>query len=241
MLIVDLDSDTLGDPESDGVLALCTEDSLRELSGFGLVKGRSLWPSAEGVRRFVELYRKLASLAHLPHSRSSPYMAADEGFPDPTGLPLRSGPASPQAIPVSGAADTRLEALEAQVRALVTSQTALLSAQRDTGQSNAGAGRAGTSAPPVFEAEAGRAGLSLEQLTALLGAAGRPPERLHDGRPAALPGARTARATCRCRTSPQHRLQQASPATSLERRPRPPRSRPGSPPLWRANSTPRAS
>ena len=44
-------------------------------------------------------------------------MAADEGLPSPTGLPFRSGPASPQATPVPGAADTRLEALEAQARA----------------------------------------------------------------------------------------------------------------------------
>ena len=37
-LIVDLGSDTLGDPEVDGVLALCTESSLKELTGFGVVK-----------------------------------------------------------------------------------------------------------------------------------------------------------------------------------------------------------
>ena len=116
-------------------------------------------------------------------------MTADEGLPSPSGLPLRSGPVPQQASVASGASDSRLEALEAQVRALATSQTALLSTQRDTGQGPSGAGRAGTSVPPLFEAEAGRAGLSLEQLTALLGAAGRPPERLRDGRPAALPGA----------------------------------------------------
>ena len=42
VLMLDLDSDTLGDPESDGVLALCTEDSPQELSGFGLVGSLSL-------------------------------------------------------------------------------------------------------------------------------------------------------------------------------------------------------
>ena len=47
-LIVDLGSDILGDPESDGVLALCTGDSFKGLSHVGLVKGRSLWPLAEG-------------------------------------------------------------------------------------------------------------------------------------------------------------------------------------------------
>jgi len=41
--------------------------------------------------------------------------------------------------------------------------------------------------PPLFEAEAGRAGFSLEQPTALLGAAGRPPERLRDGHLAGMP------------------------------------------------------
>ena len=82
VLIVDLDCDTFGDPECDGVLALCTEDSLKELSGFGLVKGLSLWPSAEGVRRLVELYRKLATPARLLHSRSIPYMHA-RGVPGP--------------------------------------------------------------------------------------------------------------------------------------------------------------
>ena len=189
VLVVDLDSNSLGDPVVDGALALCTESTLRELTGFGAVKGRALWPAAEGVRRLVELYRTLASPAHLPHSRTSPYMTADEGLPSPSGLPARSGPVPLQAPASSGAADSRLEALEAQVRALVSSQTALLSTQRDPGQGSSGAGRAGASAPPLFEAEAGRAGLSLGQLTALLGAAGRPPERLHDGRPAALPGA----------------------------------------------------
>ena len=117
MLIVDLGSDTLGDPESDGVLALCTEGSLKELTGFGLVKGRSLWPSAEGVRRLVVLYRKLASPAHLPHSRSTPYMTTDEEYPDLSGLPTRSAPSAAQATLATGVADTRLEALETQVRA----------------------------------------------------------------------------------------------------------------------------
>ena len=189
-LIVDLDSTTLSDPEVDGALAPCTESSLRELTGFGVVKGRStLWPSAEGVRRLVDLYRKLASPEHLPHRRTSPYMTADEGLATPGGLPVHSGPAPLQSSATTGASDSRLEALEAQVRALVSSQTALLSTQRDPGQSSGGTARGSTSVPPLFEAEAGRAGLSLEQLTALLGAAGRPPEKLHDGRQAALPGA----------------------------------------------------
>ena len=64
-------------------------------------------------------------------------------------------------------------ALEAQVRELVASQTALLAAQPGPGAAASGAQRHGATVPPLFEAEAGRAGLSLEQLTALLGAAGR--------------------------------------------------------------------
>ena len=92
VLIVDLDSNTLGDLEVHGALALCTGSSLKELTVFGVVKGRSLWLSAKGVWRLVELYHKLASPAHLPHSRSSPYVTADQGLPSPSGLPLRSGP-----------------------------------------------------------------------------------------------------------------------------------------------------
>ena len=116
-------------------------------------------------------------------------MTADGESPDLSGLPTLSAPSAAQATPAAGVADTRLEALEAQVRALVTSQTALLSAQQNTGQGISRAGRTGASAPPLSEAGAGRAGFSLEQLTALLGAAGRPPERLRDGRLATLPGA----------------------------------------------------
>ena len=168
----------------------------------------------------MELYRKLASPAHLPHSRTSPYMTADEGLPSPSGLPVRSGPVPQQTSAASGASDSRLEALEAQVRALVTSQTALLSTQRDPGQGSGGAGRAGTSVPPLFEAEAGRAGLSLEQLTALLGAAGRPPERLHDGRQAALPGA----------SSSNHLTLQNKPAAQGSATPPAPHTLPKAPP-----------
>ena len=223
MLIVDLDSNTLCDPEVDGALALCTENSLRELTGFGVVKGRStLRPSAEGVRRLVELYRKLASPAHLPHSRTSPYMTADEGSPSPGGLPLHSGPVPQQTPAASGASDSRLEALEAQVRALVTSQTALLT-QRDPGQGSGGTGRASSSVLPLFETEAGRAGLSLEQLTALLGAAGRPPERLHDGRQAALPKA----------SSSNHLTLQDRLAAQGSATPPAPHSRPKAPPTAR--------
>ena len=80
-------------------------------------------------------------------------------------------------------------ALEAQVRALVLSQTALLSTQRVSVQGSSKARRIGVPVPPLSTAAAGRAGLSSGQLTARLQAAGPPSERLHDGRPATLPGA----------------------------------------------------
>ena len=144
-LIVDLDADTLCDPESDGVLALCTEQSLRELTGFGLSKGRSLWLAAEGVRRLVDLYRKLASPGNPPHSRCSPYATGEFGGeegPSP-------GPAARPALPtrreasIGGVPDSRLVALEAQVRELVASQIALLAAQQGFGVGALGAQRHG--------------------------------------------------------------------------------------------------
>ena len=190
-LIVDLDADILCDQASDGVLALCTEQSLRELTGFGLSKGRSLWLAAEGVRRLVDLYRKLASPGNPPHSRCSPYATGESGGEELPG----SGPAARPPLPTrreasaGGVPDSRLVALEAQVRELVASQTALLAAQQGAGVGASGALKHGTTVPPLFEAEAGRAGLSLEQLTALLGAAGRPPDRLRDSRPTGLTGA----------------------------------------------------
>ena len=81
------------------------------------------------------------------------------------------------------------KAVGAQGGALVSPQTAPLSTQRVSVQGSKRVGRTGASVPPLSEAAAGRAGLSSGQPTARLQAAGPPSEKLHDGRPTALPGA----------------------------------------------------
>ena len=68
-LIAGLDADTSRDSESDRVLALRTEQGLREVAGFGLSKDWSLWLAADGVRRLLDLYRKLASLPNPSNPR----------------------------------------------------------------------------------------------------------------------------------------------------------------------------
>jgi hypothetical protein len=193
VLIVDLDTSLLSDPGQDGALGPCTEDGLRELTGFGLVQGRSLWPSAEGVRRLVGVFHNLASPEPL-HRRATPYVTADEEGAAVNSGPARTHRAAPKPRPNAAGADDRLEALEAQVRALVTS----LGARSEAGPGGLAVAKAGVTVPPLFEAEAGRAGLTSEQLTALLGAAGRPPDRLYDSRlpvPVSVNPAPSARAS----------------------------------------------
>ncbi len=184
VLIVDLDTSLLHDPTGSTTLVPCTEDGLRDLPGFGLVQGRSLWPSAEGVRRLVGVFRNLATPEPL-HHRSLPYATADEEGAAGSGGPSRSPRAVSTPCPNGAGADDRLEALEAQVQALA----ATLEARSGARPGSSTVIEAGTAVPPLFEAEAGRAGFSREQLTALLRAAGRPPDRLNDDRLPATVGA----------------------------------------------------
>ena len=177
VLIVDLDTSMLGDSPQGASLGLCSEDGQRELTVFGLVQGRASWPSAEGVRRLVGAFRNMGSAEPL-HHRATPYATADEGEATAP-APVRSHRAAAKPRPQGAGEDDRLEALEAQVRSLVTS----LGARSEAGPGSLAVAKAGGAVPPLFEAEAGRAGLTSEQLTALLGAAGRPPERLYDSRP----------------------------------------------------------
>ena len=126
MLVVDLDSNSLGDPEVDGALALCTESTLRGLRrGQGsctLARGRgsptscgalpqaglARSPAAQPLFSVHDCRRGASVSVRLAGSLGSGAAAGLRGF-------RRGGLAS------------RLEALEAQVRTLVTSQTALLS------------------------------------------------------------------------------------------------------------------
>ena len=193
VLIVDLDSDTLGNPEFDGVLrsAFCTGQSQ---GTYWLRVGQGSLALAFGgggstSRGALPQIGFASSLAPQPQYSVHDRRACKRGVPGFVRPAHSFGALGCASDSGHRRADIRLEALEAQVRALVASQTALLSAQQNTGQGISGAGRTGASVPPLFEAEAGRTGLSLEQLTALLGAAGRPLERLHDGRPATLLGA----------------------------------------------------
>jgi hypothetical protein len=146
-----LDASLLGDPEQGVSLGLCSEDGLRELTGFGLVQGRSLWPSAEGVRRLVGVFRNLASPEPL-RRRATPYATADEEEVAVNPCPPRAHRAAPKPRPNAAGADDRLEALEAQVRALVAS----LGARSEAGPGSLAVAKAGVAVPPLFEAEAGR-------------------------------------------------------------------------------------
>ena len=178
--IVDLDIELLSNPGVDGALAPCTEASLRELTGFGLGKGRLSWPSAEGVRRLVGLFRSLATPDRSPHFRSSPYLTAESGDDaEPRKSPetVRGPKLGLAKAPTPADPGDRLAALEQQVRDLVDS----LANRQSASEGTRVAAKSAVSVPPLFEAEAGRTGLNLDQLTALLEAAGRPPERLRDG------------------------------------------------------------
>ena len=181
----------LPEEANDGVLALCAEQSLGGFFGFGLSKGRSSWLAAEGVRPRMELCLKPASPGIPPPSRCSPYASGESGGEEAPVLGRASRPALPSHRTPSGGdvPDSRLGALGAQVRELAASRTALWATRPGPGLGASGATRLGIAEPPLSEAEAGGAERSLEQPTALLGAAGRLPERLRGSRPTALTGA----------------------------------------------------
>ena len=190
-LLAGLDADTFRDPESDRASALRTKQGLRGVAGIGLSKDWSLWLAADGVRRLLDLYHKLASPGNPLHSRHSPYATGESGSEGGPGLGPGARPALPtrRAGSAGGVPSSRLSALEAPGCELAASPAALLATQPGVEVEASRALKHGASLLPRSGAAAGRAGFSSEQLTALLRAAGRPPERLPYRRPAALTGA----------------------------------------------------